>query len=138
MAEEAFLKDGDVNKDLVRIVEGKAEEGKKDRGKGGYRGVVRRKAKEVAKEVVLAAMLYADDAGIVSRTAGSLAKMMTVIVTKCEEFGLTVSEKKTATMCMRAPKQPAQPMDITAAGQRYAQTRDFVRSIPRNLHQRGG
>ena len=37
-------------------------------------------------------MLYADDAGIVSRSPEGLEKMMTVIVTACATFGLTVSE----------------------------------------------
>ena len=39
-------------------------------------------------------MLYADDAGIDSKSAEGLAKMMTVIVTVFEAAGLTVSEKK--------------------------------------------
>ena len=43
-------------------------------------------------------MLYADDAGIVSKSAQGLAKMMTVIVTVFEAAGLTVSEKRTETM----------------------------------------
>lgn len=36
-------------------------------------------------------MLYADGAGIVSRSPGRLQEMMTVIVTACSVFGLTVS-----------------------------------------------
>ena len=40
-------------------------------------------------------MLYADDVGVVSKSAEGLAKMMTVIVTVLEAAGLTVSEKKT-------------------------------------------
>ena len=43
-------------------------------------------------------MLYADDAGVVSKSPEGLTKMMTVIVTVFEEAGLTVSEKKTETM----------------------------------------
>ena len=39
-------------------------------------------------------MLYADDAGIVSKSAKGLAKMMTVIVKIFEATGLTVSEKE--------------------------------------------
>ena len=39
-------------------------------------------------------MLYADDAGIVSKSAKGLAKMMTVIVKVFEATGLTVSEKE--------------------------------------------
>ena len=36
-------------------------------------------------------MLYADDTGIVSRSPEGLKKMMTIIVTACAAFGLTVS-----------------------------------------------
>ena len=64
----------------------------------------------VGKEVPLACvrravwgMLFADDAGIVSKSAEGLAKMMTVIVTVFEAAGLTVSEKKTETMLPRTP-----------------------------------
>ena len=44
-------------------------------------------------------MLYADDACIVSRSLQGLAKMMEVIVEVCRAFALTVSAKKTETMC---------------------------------------
>ena len=50
-------------------------------------------------------MLYANDAGIVSKSADGLAKMMTVIATVFEAAGLTVSEKKTETMLLRIPDQ---------------------------------
>ena len=46
-------------------------------------------------------MLYADDAGIVSRSPEGLENMMTVIVTACAAFGLTVSEAKTEIMCLQ-------------------------------------
>ena len=39
-------------------------------------------------------MLYADDAGVVSKSADGLARMMTIIVEVFREFGLTVSERK--------------------------------------------
>ena len=71
-------------------------------------------------------MLYADDAGIVSKSAEGLAKMMTVIVTVFEAAGLTVSEK-TETMLLRTPDQApcTSPLVIDAAGQRYRQTTQF-------------
>ena len=47
-------------------------------------------------------MLYADDARIVSRSPAGLARMMAVIVEIFRAFGLTVSEKKTETLLMRA------------------------------------
>ena len=68
-------------------------------------------------------MLYAHDAGIVSKSAEGLAEMMTVIVTVFEAAGLTVSEK-TETMLPRTPDQApcTSPLDIEAAGQRYRRT----------------
>ena len=51
-------------------------------------------------------MLYADDACIVSRSPQGLAKMMEVIVEVCRAFALTVSAKKTETMCMSPPRTP--------------------------------
>lgn len=37
-------------------------------------------------------MLYAGDVHIASRIAGELERMLTVTVTACEAFGLTISE----------------------------------------------
>ena len=71
-------------------------------------------------------MLYADDAGIASRSPQGLAKMMAVIVEVCKSFGLTVSEKKTETMCMPARGEEPAKLEIKAAGQEYAQTGQFV------------
>ena len=52
-------------------------------------------------------MLYADDADVVSRSQEGLRRMMTIIVEVLGAFGLTMSEKKTDTLLMRAPeKQP--------------------------------
>ena len=77
-------------------------------------------------------MLYADDAGVVSRSQEGFTRMMTTIVEVFGEFGLTVSKKKTETLLMRAPeKQPKKggalppPLVIEAAGQKYAQTAQF-------------
>ena len=68
-------------------------------------------------------MFYADDAGVVSRSQEGLARMMTTIVEVFGEFGLTVSEKKTETLLMRAPEKqpkkggsPPPPLVIEAAG----------------------
>ena len=77
-------------------------------------------------------MLYADDAGVVSRSQEGSTKMMTIIVEVFGGSGLTVPEKKTETLLMRAPeKQPKKggspplPLVIQAAGQKYAQTAQF-------------
>ena len=81
-------------------------------------------------------MLYADDAGIVSRSPAGLGRMMTVIVEVFGAFGLAVSEKKTEILLMRAPKKAQQPggtptpplpaLEIAAAGQKYHQVHQFV------------
>ena len=77
-------------------------------------------------------MLYADDAGVVSRSREGLTRMMTTIVEVFGKFGLTVSEKKTETLLMRAPEKqpkkggpPPPPLVLEAAGQKYAQTAQF-------------
>ena len=71
----------------------------KKRGAGG-------RGQATAGESVLATplwgMLYADDAGVVSQSPEQLRQMMGVIVVVCAAFGLTVSEAKTAIMCLRA------------------------------------
>ena len=55
-------------------------------------------------------VLYADDAGTVSKSAEGLAKMTTVIGTIFEAAGLPVlSEKKTQTMLLRTPDQTTSP-----------------------------
>ena len=81
-------------------------------------------------------MLYADHAGIVSRSPAGLARMMTVIVEVFGAFGLTVSEKETETLLMRALEKAQQPgetptpplpaLEIAAAGQKYHQVHQFV------------
>ena len=76
---------------------------RKKRGAGG-------RGEATAGESVLASplwgMLYADDAGVVSRSPEQLRKMMGVIVVVCAPFGLTVSEAKTEIMCLRAKGIP--------------------------------
>ena len=77
-------------------------------------------------------MLYADDASVVPRSQEGLTRMMTIIVKVFGSFGLTVSEKKTETLLMRAPEKqpkkggsPPPPLVIEAAGQKYAQAAQF-------------
>ena len=51
---------------------------------------------------------------------------MTVIVTACSAFGLTVSEAKTAIMRLQTKGGGKVPFTINAAGQVYKQTIKFV------------
>ena len=71
-------------------------------------------------------MLYADDAGIVSRSSEGVEKMMTVIVTACSAFGLTVFEAKTEIMCLQIKGGGKVSFTINAASQVYKQTIEFV------------
>ena len=50
-------------------------------------------------------------------------KVMTVIVTACREFGLTVSEAKTETMLLHSQTGT---LGINAGGQAYKQADNFV------------
>ena len=90
-------------------------------------------------------MLHADDAGVVSRSREGLTRMMTTIMEVFGEFGLTVSEKKTETLLMRAPEKqpkkggpPPPPLAIEAAGQKYAQTlkKTEYQSVEATIRQR--
>ena len=88
-----FSEDQDILRDLVHLEEDLGEDGVKVEPLACVRRSVW-------------GMLYADDGGIVSKSAEGLAKMMTV-VTVFEAAGLTVSEKKTETSCCGHPtRQP--------------------------------
>ena len=50
-------------------------------------------------------MLYADDAGVVSRSQEGLTRMMTLIVEVSGAFGLTVLDLKAETLLMWAPEK---------------------------------
>ena len=72
-------------------------------------------------------MLYADDARVVSTSPRGLTRMMGVIVVACQDFGLTVSEKKTEAMHLWShPHTASNALRVEAAGQRYKQTTEFV------------
>ena len=69
-------------------------------------------------------MLYADGACIVSRSPQGLA--MEVIVEVCRAFALTVSAKKTETMCMPPLRTQRTMVQVEAAGQTYKQVLSFT------------
>ena len=71
-------------------------------------------------------MLYADDACVVYRSPQGLAKMMEVIIEVCRAFALTVSDKKTETMCMPPLRTPRTMARAEAAGQIYKQVQSFT------------
>ena len=71
-------------------------------------------------------MLHADGASIVSRSPQGLAKMMEIIIEVCRTFALTVSAKKTETMCMPPLRTPRTMVRVEAAGQIYKQVKSFT------------
>ena len=71
-------------------------------------------------------ILYADDAYIVSRSPQGFAKMMEIIVEVCRAVALTVSAKKTETICMPPPRTPRTMVRVEAAGQIYKQLQPFT------------
>ena len=108
---------------------------RKERGGSVFRLSVLRcsyqdvQARGASREAICKAvyMLYAADAGVMSKSADELARMMTVVVDVFREFGLTVSEKA-ETLNMRVKeKQPPPllppPLIIEAAGQRGTRRR---------------
>ena len=63
-----------------------------------------RKGKEGEGVQRLWVMLYADDAGIVSRSSAGLERIMTLIVTACSSFGLAVSQAKAEIMWLQTKR----------------------------------
>ena len=96
VAEKRFLADPATTDNGVQVQ--RKEEGEK-KGTSRTGKVDARRGEETEEVQILWGMLYADDAGIVSRSSKGLERMMTVIVTACSSFGLTVSEAKTEIMC---------------------------------------
>ena len=89
--------------------------------KGGCRSEGGRKKGQItprrlAEPQPIWGMLYAEDAGIVSRSRNSLAKMMADIVAVYASFGLTVSEAKTKTMCLMTKRMDRVTFVTEAAG----------------------
>ena len=79
-------------------------------------------------------MLSADNAGIVSQSSEGLERMMTVIVTACSSFGLTVSEAKTDIMRLQIKGGGKVSFIINAGGN--IQTNNRVCVLARGYHRR--
>ena len=73
-------------------------------------------------------MLYADNAGIVSRSIEGLERTMMVMVTAYLAFALTVSKAKTEIVCLQTRDGGKVSFAINAVGQEYKQTIEFVYS----------
>ena len=119
VAEKRFLADAAITDNMVQLQ--RKEKGEKNGTSrtGKFDG---RRGKEGQEVQRLWGMLYADDAGIVSRSSEGPERMMTVIVTACSSFGLTVSEAKTEIMCLETKGAGKVSFTINAAGQVYKQS----------------
>ena len=123
VVEKRFLADAAITDNMVHLQRKKEKGEKKGSSRTGKVDGRRGEEEEVQR---LWGMLYADDAGIVSRSSEDLERMMTVIVTACSAFELTVSEAKTEIMCLQANDGGKVVFTINAAGQVYKQTIEFV------------
>ena len=122
-ADKRFLADAAITDNMVQLQ--REEEGEK-MGDSRTGKVDRRRGKEGVWVRRLWGMLYAGDAGIASRSSEGLERMMTVIVTACSAFGLTVSEAKTEIMWLETKDGGKVSFTTNAAGQIYKQTIEFV------------
>ena len=118
-----FLADAAITGNMVQLQ--RKEEGEK-MGTSRTGKVDGRMGKESDEVQRLWGMLYADDAGIVSRSSEGLERMMTVIVTACSSFGLTVSEAKTEIMSLETKVGGMVSFTIHAAAREYKQPIEFV------------
>ena len=123
VAEKRFFSGAAITDNMVQL-QRKDENGEKKgtprTGKVDGRGG---KEKEVQR---LWGMLFADDAGIVSRPLERLERMMTAIVTACSALEFTVSEAKTEMMCLQTKDGGKVSFAIKAPGQVCKQTIEFV------------
>ena len=125
MAGKRFLlSDAAITDNMVQLQRKKEEGEKKGTPRTGR--VDGRGGNEEEEVQRLWGMPYADDAGIVSQSPEGLDRMMTVIVTACSAFGLTVSEAKTEMMCLQAKGGGKVSFAINAACQLHKQTVQFV------------
>ena len=113
VAGKRFLADAAITDNMVQLQQ--KEKGEK-KGTSRTGKVDGRRGKEEEEVQRLWGMLYADDAGIVSRSSEGLVRMMTVIVTACSAFGLTISEAKTEIMCLQTKGGEKVSFTINAAG----------------------
>ena len=68
--------------------------------------LARLKAKTKIRRVLIREMLFADDAALVAHTQDGLQSMMNALPRACQEFGLTISLKKTEIMCQDVREAP--------------------------------
>ena len=112
--------------------------GRRHHGRFGTPEEEKLAGKATAGESILATplwgMLYADDAGVVSRSPEQLRKLMEVIVVVCAAFGLTASAARTEIMCLRAKGMPESTTTFSVEAASQVQPDERV-CIPRGKRQ---
>ena len=73
---------------------------------GKLLNLARLRAKTKVKTVLVREMLFADDAAFVSHTEEGLQELINSFSAACDDFGLTISIKKTEILAQEAPSQP--------------------------------
>jgi len=86
----------------------------------------RLQAKTKVREDTARDLLFADDCVLNAGTESDMQESMDLFAKACDDFGLTVSTKKTEVMYQTAPTAPYTEANITVDGQRLAVVDKFV------------
>ena len=97
--EKRLLPDAAIMDNMAQLQREKEKGEKKGKPRAGKPDAWGGKEEEEAQQ--LWCMLYADNAGILSRSPGGLERMMTVIVNACSALRLTVPEVKAEITCLQ-------------------------------------
>ena len=76
------------------------------RSDGHLSNISRLRAKSKTRTVNIRDLLYADDAALVSHSEDELQRLLDRFSNSCDQFGLTISLKKTQVMGQATPAQP--------------------------------
>lgn len=86
----------------------------------------RLQAKTKVREDTALEFLFADECALNASTESDMQESMDLFAKACDDFGLTISTKKTEVMHQPAPGTPYTEPNITVKGQRLAVVDKFV------------
>ena len=113
MLTDAF-RDGDIGLDFQYRTDGKLF------------NLRRLQAKTKVQEDIVRDLLFADDCALNARTQSDMQESMDLFSTACNDFGLTISTKKTEVMHQPAPGVPYTEPTITIGGEKLAVADKFI------------
>ena len=110
---------------------------------GKLYNIARLRAKTKVKQVLIREMLFADDAAFVSHCEEGLQALMDRFAGACQEFGLSISIKKTDIMVQGTPSEPSikisnQPLNIVGSFNYLGSTVTSNHSLDMELSARIG